>query len=236
MVLRYILVILALSATFTLGAQEEQKRKKSELEIVSGLNFFGPAPQMARLMEDFNFDQTTRPYWGDRTKEHPNHSPFGAFLQIAYSHYLGQKSQLGIILQSASLRTVEGYHPQAGELEVWFSNASIIATYNYYLNHRWEVQAGPAMMVNSSQGTYPDTEDFTEYTSISPGAFLGLSARVWDSMVTYGKIGTQLLICGRISTGPFSAESSFNQASATIPKRELGYSHYNIYFAFGLHL
>jgi len=236
MVFRFVIFVSVLLASSASLAQEETKSKNGELEIVLGLNFFGPAPQMARIMEDFHFDQTTQPYWGDRTKEHPNYPPFGGLFQLSYSHYLGQRSQLGIILHWASLRRVEGHHAQAEELEVRFSNTSIIATYNYDLNHCWEIQTGPAMMVNDSYGTYPDTEDFTDYTSITPGVFLGLSTRIWDSRVTYGKIGTHLLITGRVSTGPFTAESWFYETTATIPEHKLGYSHFNLYFAFGFHL
>lgn len=217
-----------------LAAQEESK-KKGELEVFNGINLYGPATPMSRIMTDYHFDLTTYPYWGDRPKEHPDKSGLGMLIGIAYARYIGENSKVGIVLHSAGLRSVKGYHAVGEELQVDLYSTSVIATYQLDLNRTWEFQTGPAIMFSTCGQRLPDYDDYDLKTHITPGLLLGLNARVWDSRITYGKVGSRLLITGGIDCGPFTAES-IDGESATIPESRVGYSHLNLYFAFGLHL
>lgn len=235
MYIHYFLLVIVLLLTLPLSAREDQKGKRGELEVFNGLNLYGPANPMSGIMIDYHFDRTTYPYWGDRPKEHPDKRGLGMLFGVSYARYIGQKSKVGIVLHIAGLRSVEGYHSIGEDLHVELSSMSIIATYQLDLHPKWEFQTGPSIMFNQSRQRNPESEAYDQDTLISPGLLLGLNAKIWDSRVTYGKIGSRLLITGRVDTGPFIAES-IDGETAAIPVSKLGYTHMNLYFALGFHL
>jgi hypothetical protein len=232
---RFFSILFALIIPCTLTAQKVYKKKKGELEIGTGLTFFGPAPQMAKIMVDYNFDQTTQPFWGDRKVEHPDYPPFGLSFHVSYARYIREKFQLGLILQFNGLRTVKGYHIEAEDLDVAFSNTSIILTSHYKPNQYWEIRAGPALMVNDSYRSDIEVEYDPYFTTITPGVLIGLNAKIWDSEKMYAKIGAHALITGRVETGPFTVES-MDGFTVSVRKSELGYSHVNLFLLFGYKL
>jgi hypothetical protein len=225
-------ILIVTSMTVSSSAQEEPSRKKGKLEIGSGINVLGPAPQMAELMEVYGFDRAYNNWLFGGTSEHPHYSPIGLSFQISYSRNLGPRSHLGILLHYSGLRQVDGYTYIDKFLKVLFSNVYLVPLYTLNLGQSWEIQAGPALMINSTKSIYSGNSK----RDTKAGLLFGLNLKIWDNTLTYGKISTQYLLTMRDETGPYTVEAWRGGDTATIPESKIGFSHLNILFVFGVHL
>jgi hypothetical protein len=229
------LIILTAFMMFSVSAQETEEQNKIWLESGFGINFFGPAPQMAELMIEYNFDQTTTSWLTGETIEHPHYSSFGPSVQLSFSYYLSPRSRLGMLVQYAWLREVFGYHVSGDYLFIRFSNFSFVPLYSINLGRSWEVQAGPAIMINTgnrSDSYYSQPE--SNFTRLSPALHCGLSLRIWDSKIIYGKISSQGMLTYRNNMGPYKVES-WDGSILTIPESKIGFSYLNFLFVLGAH-
>jgi hypothetical protein len=215
------------------SAQEVPSKKKGKLEIGPGINIFGPVLQMEKLMVEHGFD-TPDLFWSEPI-EHPHYQFFGFSFEMSYSHYIGLRSQLGILLHYSWLRTIHGLR-YGLDLDILFSNVSVVPLYRFDLGKSWEIQVGPALMINIGNNNTPYTEirNVENYTKLSPGLLSGLNFKLWDNTYTFGKIGTHYLLTIRNKMGPFTAEGDLNDYS--LPDSKIGFSHLTFIFIFGVHL
>ena len=225
-----VLFLMITSMTTSTLAQEAQSKKKGELEIGFGPHFLGPAYQMAKLMVKYNFDVNQPSFWkGEKDIKYPHNNQFGA-INLSYSHYIGPRSQLGILLNYTPRQTVYGYSPIGGHLEVRFSSISLVPLYSFELKKYLEFEAGPTLMINSGNksrgGLYNE-----KYTKLSTGLFTELNLKIWNSKVTFGEIGTYYQLDIGNNMGPYTGDNA-----TSIPESKFRFSYLNIFFVFGLKL
>ena len=225
------------SMMLSLSAQEVPPKKKGNLEFGLGFNTFGPEREMAKLMVEHHFDKNSQNWLFGGTIKHPNYDRVGLSLQISYSHYLGPRSQLGILFQISSLNTAHGHANPGGKLDIGFSNISLVPLYTYDLGESWEIQVGPALMINLAyQDPFENEEIYTEptmETKLSPGLLSGLNLKIHESRIFYLKIGIQHLLTTYNNIGPFTSEDY--AGTTTLPESRVNFSHLKIHFVLGWH-
>jgi hypothetical protein len=227
-------ILMLPSIVLSISAQENPSKKKSKLEIGVGLNTFGPARQMDKLMVKYNFDDTTDSWLSAGSTTHPHYSPFGLTSQISYSSYFSSKSQLGILVNYSFLREIFGASAINGYLFVRFKNILVAPLFKYDLNSEWEFLVGPAIMVNSGDRTNLSNVNNENYTKRSIGVLSGLNVKIRDRHVIYSKIGIQYLLSIPNKMGPFTADS-YGSPTA-IPESKIGFGYLNVVYIFGIHL
>ena len=234
--LRLLTVILMVtSMMLSTSAQEETSKKKGKFEIASGFNASWPKQQMANHMEEKQFGADSRSwFWGEI--EYPSYNRLGFTAQISYSHYLDSLSRLGILLQYSYWGIVTGNSYTAGTLSIEFSNVAVVPFYTFDLSNHWEIQVGPALMINKGINYHPPPGigNTQNYKKISPGLFFGLNLIMWDNNRTYGKTDTNLLLTIPSKMGPYTA-IEYDQ-KATLRESKIGFSHLSFLFTIGIHL
>ena len=218
----------------SLNAQADPFKNKGSLEFGLGINMFGPGPQMAKLMDKHNFNRDSQNWLFGGTLEHPDYAATGHSINISYSRNLSLKSQLGILLQYSMLRKVLGYSSLGGYLKVLFSSTYIVPRYTLELSQFWEIQVGPALVINSAKPEY--VEYANNETKLSPGLLAGMNFKIWDGTHTSGKISTSYLLTTRNIIGPYTDEAWSGGATVTIPESKIGFGHLNLLFVIGIHL
>lgn len=218
----------------SLNAQDDPFKKKGSLEFGLGINMFGPGPQMAKLMNKHNFNRDSQNWLFGGTFEHPNYAATGLSINISYSRNLSLKSQLGILLHYSRLREVWGCSSLYGYLKVLFSSAYIVPRYTLELSQFWEIQVGPALVINSAKPEY--VEYANNETKLSPGLLAGMNFKIWDGTYSYGKINASYLLTTRSNIGPYIDEAWSGGATVTIPESKIGFGHLNLLFVIGIHL
>ena len=213
------MILIVTSMMLSMSAQEEPSKKKGKFDFGLGLNFFGPASQMAECMNKYGYNYTL---WPD--EEHPYYFGLGFTFQTSYSHYLGSRSQLGILFHFASLGQANGFSGISGELNVKFTNISVVPLYRIDATESVEIQVGPALMINFANVVFGDN-----YTKMSLGLLSGLRIKIWSNRTSYGKISTQYLFTIRNKIGPFTD-------TVTFPECKIGFSHLTLLFVLGWHL
>jgi hypothetical protein len=223
-------MFLVMSSTFQpVMAQEDQPKKKGELEIGIGLCFLGPAKQMGNLMIEYNYNGTEKNdniFFGTSYTKYPIYLGISSQKHISYYHYLGLRSQLGIRFNHAYLRRVEGYNSSGLYLGLEFSSYSFVPLYSYNSENIIYVEVGPAFMINKWGNWYEP------YSKFSVGLHTGLNIRLWNSRVTYGKIGATYLLAWPNKIGPFNSSTYNNHGE--IPESKLSFSYLSLLFAFGV--
>ncbi len=237
-----LLAIVAINCMmFTASAQEAKSDKKLKVEFGIGINCSGPQMQMGDLMRKYGYSYTEK-VWIKIFKNskdyitYPIYSSAGFTTQIDFSYPIAKRSQLGIMVNYSGFGEVKGYSSVNGYLDVHLSNISIIPFYTYEVKDYLEIQAGPAVMVNSCDkyelGS-PVSEE--QYTIYSLGLFTGLNLKLWDRTGTFGKIGANYLLTTDCKMGPYTSEN-FGGNSQIFPESKINFSHLNLFFAFGLKL
>ena len=225
-------ILMVISMTLSTVAQEGPSRKKGKFEMGFGINVLGPAPQMAKLMEVYGFDRMSHNWHFGGNTDHPHYSAFGQSFQISYFRNLGPRSHLGILLHYSGLRQVDGYTYTDKFLKVLFSSFYVVPLYTFDLGQSWEIQAGPALMINSTKSIYAGESK----RDTKVGLLAGLNLKIWDNIRTYGKISTQYLLTTSNEAGPYTVEAWRGGDTHTIPESKIGFSHLNILFVIGIHL
>jgi hypothetical protein len=220
----------------TASAQEIKSNKKMKIEFGIGLNFSGPQLQIGELMKIQGYDDSYRNWFTGDIITHPIYSGTGFNAHISCFYSLAPRSQIGIMLNHSGFGEVNGYSIALGYLDVRLSNFSLIPLYMYNLNEYLELQAGPALMVNSgdkySIGLRATNEQYIDYTL---GLFTGFNLKIWNRSVTFGKIGANYLLTTDSKLGPYTSEA-FLRKSHIFPESSINFSHLNIVFAFGFKL
>jgi len=237
------LLLLAIGAinfmVFAASAQETNSDNKLKIGFGIGLNFSGPQQQMGELMKKYDYDDTQKNWFKIFNNKdyitYPIYSDAGFTAHISGLYPIAPKSQVGIMLNYSAFGEVIGYSNTYGRLDIWLSNLSVIPLYTYELKDCIEIQAGPALMINSgnnvSTGEHTANEKYTRY---SLGLFTGLNLKIWNRKVTFGKIGADYLLTTESEMGPYTSET-FN-SSNMVPESKLNFSHGNFTFVFGLKL
>lgn len=233
------MLILVSSVFLSASAQETAYSKRGNLEFGAGINFFGPASQMADLMREYGFDETTFDWVHMEQTNYPIYASVGYSFQAAFSKYVGPRSQLGGRLNYSWLKKVQGLSATAGDLDILFSSIYLTPYITYEPWQILELQAGPSLMVNTGRKTSLYDENVQESkdssTKLSGGLFTALHFNLWDGFTSYGKIGIQYILAIPSMMGPYSATYGFDQTE-TIPESKLGFSHLNLVFIFGFNL
>ncbi len=220
-------------------AQEASFSKRGNLEFGAGINLFGPASQMADLMREYGFHESTFDWVHMEQTQYPVYAPLGLSFQVAYSKYISPRSQLGAQLNYSWLRKVQGLSATAGDLDIFFSSIYLTPYFTYEPWRVLELQVGPSLMVNTGRKTslYDENVEETKasYTKLSGGLFAGLNVILWDDLDYYGKIGIQYILAIPNNMGPYSSTYGFDQTE-TIPESKIGFSHLNLVFIFGFNL
>jgi hypothetical protein len=230
--------LLLVFMVFSASAQEIPAKKKGALEISVGFNAVGPAREMDKIMVENGFDATTSGNLfggGGSEVEHPYYDKIGFSAQLSYTYRIRPKCQVGLLVNYSTLSEIFGATDDGALLFIRFSNVSIIPVYRYDLAKVLELQAGPALMINfgnktSSTGNIPEDD-----TKVSPGLLCGLSLKIWDRQVTYGKIGAHYLFAAKSKMGPYTTANYVSELS-TLPESDIGFGHLIISFSFGFHL
>lgn len=146
-------VFLAITSTiYPAPSQESQPGKKGELEIGFGSSYLGPGKQMANLMREYDFDETSPPstgWFAGGPIQHPHYNKSGITAHLTYSHFITSRSQVGIHVSYAALSEVFGYSSVVGLVVVNFSSVSIAPIYSFEPANFLEFEAGPSLMINS---------------------------------------------------------------------------------------
>jgi len=225
-------VILSASLmTLSTSAQETQTVQKGRLSFGIGMNFFGPRNQMADLMVEYDFDRPSSNWLFGGKTEHPNYAKVGFTGFIAYSRYFTSKSQIGLLLNYASLSEVDGNSYTAGALNVRFSNVSLIPLYTFELAKYLELMAGPALMINSGNKTSWAVKLTDDYTKLSAGVLTGLNLKIWDRKVNTGNLSLYYLFSTANKMGPYTAENGVN--TSAIPESKFRFNYLNLIFVLG---
>lgn len=232
-------IIVSGSLAISASAQEASYSKRGNLEFGVGINLLGPASQMADLMIEYGFDETTFDWVHMEQTEYPVYASLGLSFQAAYSKYIAPRSQLGAQLNYAWLRKVQGLSATAGDLDIFFSSIYLTPYFTYEPWSILELQVGPSLMFNTGRKTslYDENVEETKasYTRLSGGLLAGLNVVLWNGLDYYGKIGVQYILAIPNSMGPYSATYGFDQTE-TIPESKIGFGHLNLTFIFGFHL
>jgi hypothetical protein len=237
---KYLIMILMVSSTMNYAfAQDTKSDKKVKFEFGLGVNCSGPQQQIADLMKKYGYDDTQKVLFKIFTNKdyitYPNYSDVGFNTYIALSYHVAPASQVGIKLNYSAFGQVSGFSSQYGYLDVKLVSLSIIPVYTFGFKKVVELQAGPALMINSADNINLRSELTNErYTQHSLGLFTGLNLMIWDRRVTFGKIGMNYLLTTDCKMGPYTADSNSN--TYQIPESTLNFSYLNIIFAFGFNL
>jgi len=219
----------------SLNAQEVPPEKQGNLEFGLGFNIFGPAQQMAKLMVEHNFDMPFENWFGGAPFENPSYDRVGLSFHISYSRYLSLKSQFGIQVHYSSFGQIRGYSTIAWHLSIRFSSIYVNPIYKYDLGDYWELQIGPAIMINRGREVNPYDKQSQIYSKPSLGMLTGLNLKMWGGPRSNGKISAHYLVTIRNNMGPYVSEGWPGNIS-TIPESKIGFGHLNIVFALGFHL
>lgn len=218
----------------TISAQEVQSNNKGNLEIGIGCNFLGPVNKMEELMIKYQFDATTVNWLFGGTTEHPHYSALGFSAHIAYSRNINTQSSTGIRISYSGLREIYGATENQEYLFIRFSNISIVPFFAYELSKSFELQSGPALMINAGNRTSMSAVNAENYTKISPGLLAGINLKIWNRRISYGKLGAIYLLTFPNKMGPYSTNSL--NTIKTIPENKIGFSHLNLIFSCGIKL
>jgi hypothetical protein len=214
-------------------AQEDKPTPNWNVELGCGLNVLGPGRQMADLMVEYEYDFTTTGWLSGEPIEHPHFNAAGFSAHMSFLHYIGERSQLGILVNYSDFDEVFGYSDRGGYLFVKFSSLAIIPIYSWDLNENIELAFGPAIMINSGRKTSMTGPDQEEYCRTAAALLTGLSWKVWQGRMTYGKIGTRSQLSYGNKMGPFSSENPLHD-NASIAESRINYSNLQFFFAVGL--
>jgi hypothetical protein len=215
--------------------QDDGPSDKIWLETGFGINFFGPAKQMAKLMIESDFDETSTSWLFGGTTEHPHYSVVGPSVQISFHYHLGQISRLGLRVYYSGISEVMGYHVTGTYLFVKFTNFSIAPLYTLKLGKSFEVETGPALMINignRSDANFNQPE--SNFTKLSPALLTDISLLIWNATYVYGKLSSQLLLTYKNTMGPYTAVA-WDGSNLEIPESRIGFSHMNCMFVLGVH-
>jgi len=222
------------------SAQDTKTDNKLKIEFGIGMNFSGPQQQMADLMKKYRYADT-RKIWLKIFKnskdfiEYPIYSNAGFTTHIAFSYPIAKRSELGFMLNYSGFGEVNGYSSVYGYLDVHLSSLSLMPLYSYELKDYLEIQAGPAVMINScdkyKSGSPASNEQYTNY---SIGLLTALNLKIWDRSVTFGKIGMNYLLTSDTEMGPYTSDAFSD--SHLIPESTFNFSHLNFVFVFGFKL
>lgn len=231
--------IMVTSLALSSSAQEVSFSKRGNLEFGVGVNLLGPTSQMADLMREYGFDETTFDWVQMEQTEYPVYAPMGFSFEAAYSKFVAPLSQLGGRINYSWLGKVKGLSATAGDLDISFSSIYLTPYITYEPGHIFDLQVGPSLMLNTARKTSLYDENVEEnkasYTKLSAGLFAALNINLWDGLDSYGKIGIQYILASPNNMGPFDATGGFDQTE-TIPESQIGFSHLNLLFIFGFNL
>jgi hypothetical protein len=239
---RWIVFIMILEISFirlSASAQDLKSESKVKFEFGIGVNCSGPQQQMADLMKKYRYNDTQKFWLKIFTNKdyisYPIYSDVGFNTYISLCYRIAPKSQVGLRLNYSGFGQVSGYSTQYGYLDIHLASFSVIPIYTFEVNEVLEIQAGPALMINSGDNKSVGSElNNEQYTQHSLGLFTGLNLRIWDRQMTFGKIGMNYLLNKDCDMGPYTSDS-YND-SHMIPESALNFSHLNFVFAFGLNL
>jgi hypothetical protein len=234
------IVILEISCIMlSASAQDLKSESKVKFEFGIGVNGSGPQQQMADLMKKYRYNDTQKVWLKIFTNKdyisYPVYSDVGFNTYVSLCYRIAPKSQIGLRLNYSGFGEVSGYSTQYGYLDIHLASLSVIPIYSFEFKEVLEIQAGPALMINSSDKTKYGSETYNEqYTQHSLGLFTGLNLKIWDRKVTFGKIGMNYLLTKDCDMGPYTSDS--NNDSHMIPESTLNFSHLNFVFALGFNL
>lgn len=228
------------STSVSASAQETKSDKKVKLEIGIGLNFSGPQMQMADLMKKYGYGMTKNGWiirgiqFGGNIK-YPIYSNVGFNTYISLSYLIAPRSQVGIRLSRSTFGETSGYSGTKGFLGLSFKNTSIIPVYTFQPNKVFEIQVGPALMINSVKNTTSGTSVSENKTINTIGLFTGLNLIVWNRKVTYGKINANYLLAPNSKIGPYNTYGSDGNLHQ-FPESTINFSYLNLGFSIGFNL
>lgn len=227
-----IVVLAACGLTATTYAQDESTEKKTtKLSLGLGINLLGPAPVMARLMRQNAFDYTTDNWFSNSLIQHPNYPRVGFTAQFNFSTPIKPRKQIGFILSRALLREVSGAHQSAGYLFVKFTNTSIIPYYSTTLrNDQFELQFGPAFMINKGNKTSSMSSSSEDYTAYTAGLLAGLNMKFSEGKKSFSNLNMQLILAPPNQMGPYSSSL---KPEVKIQKTDIWFTHLNIIYQYG---
>ena len=100
--------VLILTSLMLSSFGQQSTRKVGGLEFGIGINTFGPASRMSKLMVEHGFNDVVRDWVLFENDEFPHYGPMGLNIQVAYSRHLNPAHSVRVLLNYSRLREVSG--------------------------------------------------------------------------------------------------------------------------------